>query len=417
MRIFISYAHIDTYLVRDYLVDFLTKAFYEPWFDHNLVPGMDWQEQLLDSIRKCNCFIYALTPESVKSASCRWEYEQATLLKKPVLPVLLRDMRDEDIPETIRKIQYVKFTDGPTKDALALLSRGLRNVENNLPRGEVATSKPQTRTLQFKLPLLKWIKIPLGTITPEQSQKFITAFQTSGYPFEDGEYRTSIDTIKINKSSLEVTIDSFLIAKYPVTNFQFQAFIYDREGYSNPQWWPPISRKWHEKNPLPVSSTFRGDNQPREMVNWFEAIAFCTWLGHKTGLFISIPTLPERIRAAVGDDNWIYPWGNQFDSKKCNTKENLFKTTTHVDNYPNGLSPFGVADLSGNIWEWSYPYRISKDARIKQFAYGGGWRGRRRHARVAYPRIFSPTFRSPDLGFRLCVYGHQMSLADIEFIE
>ena len=62
----------------------------------------------------------------------------------------------------------------------------------------------------------------------------------------------------------------------------------------------------------------------------------------------------------------VYPWGKTFDKAKCNTSESGIGTTTPVGKYsPGGDSPYGCADMAGNVWEWcsslykDYPYRAA----------------------------------------------------------
>ncbi|MBZ0284132.1 MAG: toll/interleukin-1 receptor domain-containing protein, partial [Anaerolineae bacterium] len=125
MRLFISYAHVDKFQVSQ-LVDVLREADYDPWFDHKLMPGHDWKAELYKAIERCDAFLYALTPESVQSEWCQWEFGQAVHLGKPVIPVLMQSKTD--LPPAIAHLQYVDFTEGPTPKSVARLLGGLRLV-------------------------------------------------------------------------------------------------------------------------------------------------------------------------------------------------------------------------------------------------------------------------------------------------
>lgn len=66
-------------------------------------------------------------------------------------------------------------------------------------------------------------------------------------------------------------MDEFWIARYPITNTQYQALIEDG-GYQNERWWPDLVR------PKPEPSRWTQGNRPRTDVNWYERVAFCRWL-------------------------------------------------------------------------------------------------------------------------------------------
>lgn len=122
--LFISYAHMDKHILVVPLAETLKDGGYEVWFDHELVPGRDWREQLLEEIERSSAFVYAMTPESVTSEYCLWELKEATKLQKPIIPVKLQT--NTNIPDLLKSIQHVDFTQGPTNQAIAKLLHGLR---------------------------------------------------------------------------------------------------------------------------------------------------------------------------------------------------------------------------------------------------------------------------------------------------
>ncbi|MCU0498781.1 MAG: SUMF1/EgtB/PvdO family nonheme iron enzyme [Anaerolineae bacterium] len=158
---------------------------------------------------------------------------------------------------------------------------------------------------------------------------------------------------------IEILGKGYSIAKYPVTNAQYAVFI-NEGGYQERKWWTEHGwqvqeeKKWTEPRYWQESRWNKGDH-PVVGVSWYEAIAFCQWLSEKTGEKIMLPTEAQWQYAAQGDDGRAYPWGNDWDCKRCNNSvgECDSKATTPVRMYEGkGESPFGVVDMAGNIWEW-----------------------------------------------------------------
>jgi len=94
------------------------------------------------------------------------------------------------------------------------------------------------------------------------------------------------------------------------------------------------------------------ENHPREMVSWYQAVAFCRWLSDKLGYEVTLPTEEQWEKAARGTDGRIYPYGDEFDASKGNTSETGIRQTSSVGIFPNGASPYGVLDMCGNVWQW-----------------------------------------------------------------
>lgn len=144
----------------------------------------------------------------------------------------------------------------------------------------------------------------------------------------------------------------FAIAKYPVTNAQYAGFV-EAGGYTNRAWWLDDGWKRREREVWAEPRYWRdrdwnAPDHPVVGVSWYEALAFCRWLGEA----ITLPTEQQWQRAAQGDDGREYPWGNEAPNKAlCNWNRDIDETTP-VTQYPDGASPYGVMDMCGNVWEW-----------------------------------------------------------------
>jgi formylglycine-generating enzyme required for sulfatase activity len=194
-------------------------------------------------------------------------------------------------------------------------------------------------------------------------------------------------------------LPDYYMAKTPVTNAQYTAFV-QATGHDQPEHWeggrPPSGKEDH-----PVVS-----------VSWRDAIAYCNWLSEVTGRPYRLPSEAEWEKGARGTDGRIYPWGDQWDAQRCNSREGGPDGTTPVGAYPQGASPYGLLDMVGNVWEWTrsihknYLYdpedgREGLQAEGKRVLRGGSWFYGRRFARVSYRSYSHPvSFFFYFIGFR-----------------
>jgi formylglycine-generating enzyme required for sulfatase activity/energy-coupling factor transporter ATP-binding protein EcfA2 len=170
----------------------------------------------------------------------------------------------------------------------------------------------------------------------------------------------------------------FKIARFPVTNAEFAAFI-AAGGYTNDAWWTPHGWRWRlsggrpfssEDNASPVNGPwlehdrqFNAPTQPQVGVSWYEAVAYCHWItaqGHAQGWLppeaeIRLPTSLEWEYAARGaDSRQRYPWGDdQLTPEHANYAASGLGRPAPVGCFPKGRAAMsGAEDLVGNIGEW-----------------------------------------------------------------
>jgi formylglycine-generating enzyme required for sulfatase activity len=183
---------------------------------------------------------------------------------------------------------------------------------------------------------------------------------------------------------------------------------------------------WHDRK-------WKCPNAPVVGVSWFETAAFCNWLTEirNDGYLYRLPTEEEWQAVAAGKEGREYPWGKGGDSKKCNTSEIKIGRTSSVGIFVDGNTPEGVADMSGNIWEWmktEYKTKSNQDdfkfdlevynlylkgkygeawdlSEKRENApglHGGSWSHAYVVARCAFLFYSSPDYRFLNIGFR-CV--------------
>ena len=130
MQLFISYAHVDKYHMEISILPTLKEGGHTPWYDHELLPGQIWENKLRKSISECEVFLYILTPESINSYWCRWEFNTAADFQKRFIPILLRS--NAVIPHPISRFQCSDFTNGPTMISVEKLHKGLASNDSEI---------------------------------------------------------------------------------------------------------------------------------------------------------------------------------------------------------------------------------------------------------------------------------------------
>lgn len=192
---------------------------------------------------------------------------------------------------------------------------------------------------------------------------------------------------------LRLHVAEYQISRVAVTNAQYKMFM-DATAYIAPPHWRG-------------SEILEGqEDHPVVNINWHDAMAFCEWAG------VRLPTEIEWEKAARGPDGRLYPWGNSPpDSTRCNF-DRASGTTVPVGSYPAGASPYGVYDMSGNVWEWTvtpwldtyenYLQAIEKQTHVasRRVLRGGGFRDME-FIRCAARSWDLPNQRYRDLGFRV----------------
>jgi len=139
------------------------------------------------------------------------------------------------------------------------------------------------------------------------------------------------------------TLASFYMDKYPVTNERYHKFI-KATGHRAPYLDEAVARPFNWKR----SKHPKGKEKcPVVLVDWYDAAAFCRWAGK------TLPTEEQWEKTARGTDGRAYPWGDEFDEKKCNSWLTGVETITPVDRFVSGASPYGCLDMAGNVWEWT----------------------------------------------------------------
>jgi formylglycine-generating enzyme required for sulfatase activity len=189
--------------------------------------------------------------------------------------------------------------------------------------------------------------------------------------------------------------DAFFIDLYEVTNENYKKFV-EATKREAPYHWP--------NGEIPKEM----EKHPVVYVSWFDARDYCEWSGKR------LPNEQEWEKASRGEDGFTYPWGHEWSLDKSNNPYKYSTGTVPVGSYPEGRSPYGLYDMSGNVWEWVDSYYLphpgntvqraeyGKDKRILK---GGSWfdclsYGCGLSAPTFNRSFFTPEVRNNSFGFR-----------------
>lgn len=299
-----------------------------------------------------------------------------------------------------------------------LLQRGL--TAEQLARQRIAAAEALARiggTKYWSAPYgePEWVEIPEGKFWMGTAAERIAELQAEikAASIKDEQVRRFwLITLESEGPQHQVTLPRYWISKIPVTNAQYRLFV-EASGRETPKDWenerPPKDKESH----------------PVVNVSWYDAMAYCEWLTDVTGKPITLPSEAEWEKAARGNkDKREFPWGDRFEAARCNSYALGLNSTTPVGIFPEGASPYGVLDLSGNVWEWTrtqwgtdfwkpgirYPY-VRSDGReaigagddTMRVLRGGAFIDDERGVRCACRYDCTPDFRDLNFGFRVVV--------------
>lgn len=282
-----------------------------------------------------------------------------------------------------------EVTNEKSEDLIEVVMKSGRVVKGNRIQETSSTVLLQIGSSQVELSKINIKTVnglqlfqPKATSHSYSAQPEEILIPASSYLMGDSENKVNI----VHK----VYLESYFIDNYEVTNARYRQFILET-GHSKPRYFN--------------DPRYNEDNQPVVGVTWEDAQAFCTWAKKR------VPTEAEWEKAARGKKSLLFPWGDIFNSNYSNTKASKNNRPLSVGKYYKGRSPYGVHDMSGNVWEWCQdwyeknyyprsPVRSPTGPKSgkKRVVRGGGWNSP--YVDMTHRRGIDPTKAHPSVGFR-----------------
>jgi formylglycine-generating enzyme required for sulfatase activity len=405
IQIFLCHASEDKVAV-EAIYGRLEALDYKPWLDKkDLLPGQRWRSEIPKAIRASDYILIFLSKTSVaKRGYVQNEFKLALEVLHDIpegtiyaIPVRLDEC---PIPDQFSDLQWCNLFEADGFNYL------LRALQAGRQPSKAVVDTPHPASLGSAIPVQPLNDVALTRQPYEPEMILIPA----------GEFLMGSDPAKDKDSRGDeqpqhcLFLPDYYLAQTPVTNAQYRVFVQE-DGQTLPT-------HWTEGKPTAAKA-----DHPVVNVSWYDALEYCRWLSKVTGRTYGLPSEAEWEKGARGTDGRIYPWGEQWDTTRCNVTEGRWGDTTPVKAYPTGVSPYGVLDMTGNVWEWTrslwgrcdwpppefgYPYNPA-DGRENLHAPSNVWRVLRSNtflcdsarARSAARDKFSPEGSFKKIGFRV----------------
>lgn len=207
------------------------------------------------------------------------------------------------------------------------------------------------------------------------------------------------------KPAHTVSLDDYWIMKDEVTNEQYAQCVAAGECTK-----PRDGERWND----PAYA-----DHPVTSIDWHQANDFAAWAGGR------LPTEAEWEKACRGTDGRTFPWGEELPTNDIANFGNAITDTVAVGSYPDGASPYGVLDMSGNVWEWTsslidpYPY-VATDGREdntmgdRRVARGGSFYYTHYQLTCTFRSPIGASVANPQNGMRL-VFDHPFVSESVRF--
>jgi formylglycine-generating enzyme required for sulfatase activity len=387
MKIFLSYASQDSEPAKSiYLA--LRDQGHKVFFDRADLPaGEEYHNRIRSAVEGSDLFVFLISANAIDAGS--YTLTELSIAEKAgvkMLPVALGKIVLENLPALLKAVTFLQ-TDGNLPATVAAEVH------------RIAGERRSKRLKYFALALLV-AGVVIGAVLYGLRGRDRTA--RTG---KDGALAVLIPAGSFvagddeNTPRRELFVEPFYLDKYEVTVGRYASFLKATGNLRPPEDWETVDLK--NDADLPVVG-----------VDWQDASSYCQWVGRR------LPTDAEWERAARGDDERKFPWGDEaptaeharFGQKYGN---GVYRDgVARVGSHPKGASPFGIQDMSGNAWEWvadwfseSFPSADRRNPKgpsssTDKVMRGGGWYDQADQLVSSKRMHANPGQRDNSIGFR-----------------
>jgi formylglycine-generating enzyme required for sulfatase activity len=366
--VFLCHSSQDKPVIRELFKKLLAEGWLDPWLDEEkLLPGQNWDLEIEKAVETSDAVVVCLSNNSVTKEGYvqrELKYVLDIALEKPEETIFIIPLRLEECtpPRRLRSWQYADYFPPANRDAaferlLASLKLRADDLDLQIDPAFPGASAGPVEAAEVKPDVygeMEFMKVPAG--------KFLMGADKieRGIPYH------------------------YWVGRFPVTNQQYSQFHRARMRYYS----FPKGRDLH----------------PAGNISRLNADEYVKWLNEHvvdlpSGYYFQLPSESEWEKAARGTNGRIYPWGNEL-IRACNTREKNIGETTPVGTYsPQSDSPFGAADMAGNVWEWTRSLNQENIGVIK----GGSFGDDMMYARCDVRAFYSVASVALSFGMRLAI--------------
>jgi len=416
LQVFLGASSKD-YELAQKVYEFLTRHGIDVFFSRESLPRLgssDYRKQIDGALDQAtHMVVVTSSADNVRSTwlEAEWGFFVNELRsghkEGNLVTVVTATMTARDLPPSLRYyeviplerleqvLNYVGNHGRPVEPGFAFASADGAAASGNEAAGPEADRPFRVADLHLPDdPLLGFVEVPAGPFLMGSDPKRDSFARTDEMPQDT------------------VGLFTFYLARYPVTVAQFRAFT--------------DSTAARLANPDGLT-----ENHPVVNVSWKEALEYCSWLESTLresdekpdtlnkllgrGYHLSLPSEAEWEKAARGTDGRIFPWGDSIDPNRANYRDTRLGRISIVGAFPTGGSPYGILDMSGNVWEWTrsvykpYPY-VRDDGRERldggnqlRVVRGGSFNDKASYLRASHRYRDFCADRNNYLGFRVAL--------------